>query len=136
MRPKQVYSFHVNADIKQCLHISKVHLEMKELMNKSKKTAPSWSYILTHLVTIDKFFKIWSTRNAPSMDQQFFVVGVSHHLVIIRGQMVLSAFGSIVLFKFWHLNLGGMTTSGIELHSLKSHASEIIHTFDLFQLFV
>ena len=55
----QVPSFHAYADIKQCLHISKVHLEMKELMNKSKKTAPSWSYILTPLVAIDKFLEIW-----------------------------------------------------------------------------
>ena len=70
------------------------------------------------------------------MDQQLFVVGVPRHLVTIRGQMVLSAFDSIVLFRFWHLNLGGLTTSGIELHSLESHASEIIHTFDLFQLVV
>ena len=54
----QVHSFHAHADIKQCLHISKVHLEMKELMNKSKKTAPSWSYILTPLVAIDKFLEI------------------------------------------------------------------------------
>ena len=38
----------------------KMHLEMKTSMNKSKKTAPSWSYILTHLVAIDKFFEIWS----------------------------------------------------------------------------
>ena len=56
----QVHSFHAHVDIKHCLHISKVHLEMKELMNKSKKTAPSWSYILTPLVPIDKFFEIWS----------------------------------------------------------------------------
>ena len=56
----QVHSFHAHADIKQCLHISKVHLEMKELMNKSKKIAPSWYYILTPLVAIDKFFEIWS----------------------------------------------------------------------------
>ena len=57
---------------------------------------------------------------------------VPRHLGIIRGQMILSAFGSIVLFKFWHFNLSGMTTSGIELNSLRSNAFEIVHTFDLF----
>ena len=28
------------------------------------------------------------------------------HLITIHGQMVLRAFGSIVLFKFWHFELG------------------------------
>ena len=118
----QIHSFHAYAGIKQCLHISKVHLEVKELMNKSKKTAPSWSYILTHLVAIDKFLEIWlnlcwskiepyvwrscNSQNAPNMDQQLFVVGVPRHLVTIRGQMVLSAFGSIALFKFRYFELG------------------------------
>ena len=36
----QVHSFHAHADIKQCLHISEVHLEMKELTNNSKKNHP------------------------------------------------------------------------------------------------
>ena len=33
-------------------------------------------------------------------------MGVPCHLVTIRGQMVLKAFASIVLFKFWHFEVG------------------------------
>ena len=40
------------------------------------------------------------------MDQQIFVMGVPRHLVTIRGQMILRAFGSIVFFKIRHLELG------------------------------
>ena len=40
--------------LKQGLHLSKVHSEMKTFMNKSKETAPNWSFILMLLMTIDK----------------------------------------------------------------------------------
>ena len=77
-RPKQVNSFHAHADIKQCLHISKVHLEMKAFMNKSKKTAPNWSFgghwqvlwILSDLRWSDIYlWRSCNSWNAPIMDQ-------------------------------------------------------------------
>ena len=55
-RPKQIYSFHTHADIKQCLHISKVHFQLKTFMIKGQtKTTPSWSFILMLLMTTDQF---------------------------------------------------------------------------------
>ena len=51
---KSIYFMHM-LTLKQDLHISKVHSEMKIFMNKSKETAPNWSFILTPLVATDKF---------------------------------------------------------------------------------
>ena len=37
--------------------VQEMHLKMKIFINKSKKTTPSWSFISTLLMTIDKFFE-------------------------------------------------------------------------------
>ena len=51
-RPKQIYSFHTHADIKQCLHILKVHLEIKHSWTKTRRLP-----LIGLLVIIDKFFE-------------------------------------------------------------------------------
>ena len=61
---------------------------------------------------------------------------MSRHLVTICGHMVLRAFGSIVLFKFWHFELGWYDQIRDQAKLFKVHTPEIVHTFDLFQLLV
>ena len=63
-------------------------------------------------------------------------MGVPRHFVTIRGQMVLRAFGSIVLFKFWHFELGWYDQIRDQAKLSRVHTSEIVHTFDLFQFLV
>ena len=53
LKHKSIYFMHM-LTLKQGLHLSKVHSEMKIFMNKSKETAPNWSFILMLLMTIDK----------------------------------------------------------------------------------
>ena len=53
LKYKSIYFMHM-LSLKQGLHLSKVHLEMKTFMNKSKEATPNWSFILMFLMTIDK----------------------------------------------------------------------------------
>ena len=54
LKHKFVYFMHM-LTLKQGLHFSKVHSEMKTFMNKSKEIAPNWSFILMLLMTTNKF---------------------------------------------------------------------------------
>ena len=56
LKHKSIYFMHM-LTLKQGLHLSKVHSEIKTFMNKNKETALNWSFILTPLLATDKFFE-------------------------------------------------------------------------------
>ena len=53
LKHKSIYFMHM-LTLKQSLHLSKVHSEMKTFMNKSRETTLNWSFILMLLITVDK----------------------------------------------------------------------------------
>ena len=66
------------------------------------------------------------------MDQQILVMGVPNHLVTIHGQMVLRAFGSIVLFKCRYFEIGRYDQLKDQAQLSRVHTFEIVHTLNYF----
>ena len=70
LKHKSIYFMHM-LTLKQGLHLSKVHSEMKTFMIKRQtKNAPSWSFILMLLMTTNKFFWIWSDLRRLGIELQ------------------------------------------------------------------
>ena len=97
----QVPSFHAYVDIKQCLHISKVHLEIKtSMIERQTKTAPSWSFILMLLMTTDQF----SEFDRICVDQGLDLVFEGHaifHGMPSNSSVILTSGINIVSFWIW-----------------------------------
>ena len=76
----------------------KVHSKMKTFMNKSKETAPNWSFILMLLMTIDKVFEFgWIC-----VDQRLNLVFESPtilHGMLSNSSMVFTS--GIDIVPFW-----------------------------------
>ena len=99
LKHKSIYFMHI-LTLKQGLHISKVHSKMKTFMNKSKETAPNWSFILMLLMTIDKV----SESSWICVDQRMNIVFESHailHEIPLNSSMIYTSGIDIIPFWIW-----------------------------------